>query len=159
MASVLCYSDSPRGMDSCASSSIVSVPAHVVGGDGAGRFHRQQGIFARLAQVDKGEAACSLAGRGAEEQEPKIRSPMLGETRSYAVRPIVFIVGQLAATESKLPFASTFYGAWSAEYMAATLGTANSWRLSCRPGSLAWIGSLGPLRGGKVATRYIELCW
>jgi hypothetical protein len=69
-------------------------------------------------------------------------------------------LGQLAATESELPFASTFYGAWRAEYMVATLGAASGWwRLSCRPGTLAWIGSPGPLRRGKVASRYLELRW
>lgn len=91
-----------------------------------------------------------------EEPEKKIRSPMLGETRNYAVRPVVSTRRRRVQT----PFRKYLLWGVEPEYLAATLGTASSWwRLSCRPGSLAWIGSLGALRRDKVATRYSELRW
>lgn len=102
----------------------LSVPAHVsrrFGGDGARRFRRQQGSLAIPAQGDKGEAACSLARRGV------VRSPMLGETRVMLCSRLRSQFVQLAAAESELLFASIFYGAWSAEYMATAPDAASGW--------------------------------
>lgn len=75
---------------------------------------------------------------------------MLGETRKLCCATDCIHYGPTRRHGGQTPFRKYLLWGVEPEYMAAALGAASSWwRLSCRPGTLAWIGSLARFEVAK----------